>query len=245
MSPIYRILNNIDFSDRISAPAPGLDLFSFLSNPTLAPFVIRSPSFDLVDFYFGQASFENPFGFEPTSIGAIADDRLQNLSQTLVRGATLEMTMSRNLSRGRVGGGIDVNYYFTYRNRTTSLAPSTSVVSTVFNPVNLKARGNIWWTQGALSLAGFVNFTNNYDNNLAVPNARVPSWTTMDIQVAYDTSTGNGPRWMRNVRIALSGINITDNDPPTVKTNSLGLNYDGANADVLGRLIAVEITKAW
>lgn len=236
---------DIDFSDRIAVPAPGLELFSFLSSPTLAPFVTRSPSLDVIEDFFGQAGFENPFGFEPSGIGAIADDRLRNLSRTLVRGATLEMSMARDLSVGRMGGGIDVNYYFTYRNQTTSLSPSTSIRSTVFNPVNLKARGSLWWTRGALRLAGFLNFTNDYDNNLADPNERVPSWTTMDIQVAYDTSNGHGPRWMRDVRIALSGINITDKDPPAVRTNSVGLNYDGANADVLGRLIAVELSKAW
>src|SRR3546814_18518932 len=73
---------------------------------------------------------------------------------------------------------------------------SVDILDTIYNPLDLRARASLTWTKGNWSASGFVNYTDDYiDNQLPETPQRIPSWTTVDLGLAYAFS-GETP-WLR------------------------------------------------
>jgi outer membrane receptor protein involved in Fe transport len=64
---------------------------------------------------------------------------------------------------------------------------------------------------------------------------------TIDLQLRY-RAPANG--WARGLSVALSAQNLFDADPPFVNRFT-GFGYDAANADPIGRFVALQIIKSW
>jgi iron complex outermembrane recepter protein len=74
----------------------------------------------------------------------------------------------------------------------------------------------------------------------------VSSYTTVDASLRY-TVQSSSSTLLENLSLSLSALNLLDEKPPFVpgSLSSRGANYDPANADPLGRFIALEIAKRW
>jgi outer membrane receptor protein involved in Fe transport len=101
-------------------------------------------------------------------------------------------------------------------------------------------------TRGPLSGGVYINFTNDYSDNNVIPYAHVSSWTTADAVATYAFgSSGGSPN---GLTVALSVINLTNRAPPFVLNPSSAaypINYDGVNANALGRFISLRLQKRW
>jgi hypothetical protein len=119
------------------------------------------------------------------------------------------------------------------------------VVGTVGAPVALRLRGRLGWSQGPIAVNAFVNFIDGYRNQTITPAGRVGDWTTADVQVSYAVPAKDGP--LAGVKAALSISNLFDRDPPfaplRTPTSTTGFNPDNASPE--GRLISLQVTKAW
>ena len=71
---------------------------------------------------------------------------------------------------------------------------------------------------------------------------RIASQTTFDLQVQWTSPAKDGA--FRNLSLALTAQNAFDKDPPFYDSR-LGVGYDPANYDPTGRLVALQLTKAW
>jgi hypothetical protein len=72
------------------------------------------------------------------------------------------------------------------------------------------------------------------------------------MRVAYDFSSRFSSGALSGLVVALSAQNVLDEDPPRTAVTppvfgvgSFDTGFDATNADPLGRLIALEISKSW
>jgi iron complex outermembrane receptor protein len=218
---------------------------AFVDEAILGPqIVIRNPPSPLLQQYISAPSYQNPYNLDPSSIGAILDDRYLNLSTVKTRGLDFGIDYKTTLSGSLIDTGIDGTRIFAFENQFTSSAPITSFLSTTYNPVDLRLRGRATVTRGPLSAGVFMNFTNAYRDTNIVPNGHVSSWTTVDAVVSYEFGSTEGP--LSGVTAALNVTNLTDRDPPYV-SNPFGypITYDGINANALGRFFSLRLQKRW
>jgi outer membrane receptor protein involved in Fe transport len=235
---------DIDYRDRITSPAA--NLFNFLVNrSTYQAIITDKPSPELINSFYTSPFFVNPFGIDPSTIAAVVDARLQNLSRVRESGIDGDVSYHFDAFRGRAEIGAAGTYIFKINQSLTPTAPVTDVVDILGNPVDFRVRGRALWSNERWSASLFVNYLDSYTNLTNVTPERVHSWTTVDAQIGYRWRAKSGP--LSGLRIALSATNLFDADPPYAAYN-LGLlvtGYDPDNASPLGRVVSLQVTKTW
>jgi hypothetical protein len=136
--------------------------------------------------------------------------------------------------------GLNGTYIFHFDNEFTPDAPTVPTLNTAYNPVNLRMRARAVIRRGGLTVASFLNYTNSYRDESNV--SPIASWTTVDVTLKYLFDADSGP--LANLSLLTAANNITDRRPPFV-LNPVGINFDGANANALGRMISIQLSKRW
>ena len=176
-------------------------------------------------------------------IGAIVDNRLQNIAELKTRGID---TLGRYTLDGRMGKlqlGLNGTYLFNYSQAVSPDAPLIDLVSTQNNPINLRVRASASWGLRGFGAAAFVNYDNHYRDTASVPSRTVDSWTTMDLQLSYATRA-DAREWLSNMQVTLSAQNVFNTLPPFLN-NTVGVGYDQENADLTGRIVSLDVRKQW
>ena len=93
-------------------------------------------------------------------------------------------------------------------------------------------------------MAGFINFENSYRDTISVPSRGVAPWTTVDLQLSYQTPV-DAFGWLGNTQVALNVQNLFNVNPPFLNNAAVGIGYDQENADLYGRLVSFEVRKRW
>jgi outer membrane receptor protein involved in Fe transport len=237
---------DIVFKNEINAAQTSVSPFdAFVDEAILGPEIVqRNPPNSLVQQYISAPTYVNPFNINPATIGAIFDDRELNLSTAKTRGLDFGVGYKTSLLSSSIDTGIDGTHIFAFDDQFTNNAPIASFLNAPYNPIDLRLRGRAVVTRGPLSMGLFLNFTNSYTDTNVVPNGHVSSWTTADAVVSYEIGSEAGP--FSGASIALGVVNLTDRDPPYV-TNYAGfpINYDGVNANPLGRFFSLRLQKRW
>lgn len=232
------------FDNRIAQPV--LDDFArALFNPALASFVqFISPSTNAADLATVNALLTSPgaiVGTTPaTSYGAIVDGRFVNTSALNVSGLDLDLSYGHDVGPGRLDATLSATWLFQYRQRLTPSSPSTDRLDTFGNPVNLRLRGSIGWTQGPLSATLIGNFVDRYKDDVSSPARAIASYFTADADIALVPFRG----LLAGFRLALAVENLFNRDPPFVNRVN-GLGFDAANANPFGRTIALELRRSF
>jgi iron complex outermembrane receptor protein len=238
----------IRFTDRITnLQSAGYNvLYALPMASVLGPKIVRlNPSQSLVQQLISTPGFLNLGANSLTDIAALIDARELNLSEVATRGLDLGASDRFHVGEFDSDTGLDATYIIKLTNQFTGSTPTVSTVGTLYNPTRVKARAHEILNRGPWSIAAFINYTNAYHNNVtAGPSVPVSSWTTADLTAAYAFGVREG--WAKNLTVSLSVINIADRDPPYA-ANALGyaINYDGANANPLGRYVSLQLTKGW
>jgi len=237
---------DIVFNDQIAvAGASYCACNAFNDAAILGPSILqRNPPASLIQQLISAPTYVNPYGVDPTTIGAIFDSRAMNLSSVKTRGLDFGVGYKTTVLRTRIDTGIDGTYIFTFDNQFTDSAPVVSILNTTYNPTDLRLRGRAIATRGPLSAGVYLNYTNAYTDNNITPSGHVSSWTTADATLSYEFDSTGTP--FGGLVVALSVINLTDRDPPYL-ANPLGyqFTYDGANANALGRFYSLRLQKRW
>ncbi len=247
---------DIDFDDRITtAQASGLPIFDALRQEgALGPAIVRrSPS--LLEAQGLVASARqfidvtgSPGGVDLSSLGAIVDSRSLNLASVATSGIDLAVAYRYDVGTAEVELGLDSTYIFEFDNEATFGAPTVEVLNTPYNPIDLKLRGRVLVQWGGLGVAAYLNYTDSYTDNRNGGSAPIDSWTTADLVVSF-TPARQG--WLGGSELTLSILNVTDEEPPRVAIGSAfsgvfgAINFDGANANPLGRFCSIQLSKRW
>lgn len=244
---------NIKYQDRILAPSVD---FSTLNNPAFAPIVIRRGSIPDADFNarvqqilqsaivnYGCPNQGNPSSCDINAVQAIVDGRYSNLSETLTRGFDSFVTFDQPVAFGSVHYFMNANYITDFSQRITDTAPLANFVSTGLNPLRLKFTTGATMQVRSWSFGPVINYATDYRSTILPDAVPVASWTTIDLNAAYEHPQGSGG-WLDGVRVGLTIQNALDHNPPRYELSRL-VQYDQANADPLGRMIAIDIRKTW
>ena len=106
--------------------------------------------------------------------------------------------------------------------------------------------GKLSWSLKSWSVQSAVNYTGAYRDPASVPERRVDSWATVDVNVGYRVNGGSG--WLANAQFNLGINNALDQRPPFVNQFELTsgtFGYDPANASLLGRQVSLQVVKHW
>lgn len=179
-----------------------------------------------------------------SGVSVIVDDRLRNIALLKTNGFDVISKYTADNRAGHFDFGLNATYLLRYSQSNTPTSPLENIVSTQNNPINLRARGSAAWEHRGFGMAGFVNFENSYRDTISVPSRGVSPWTTIDMQLSYQTPR-DALGWLGNTRVALNVQNLFNVNPPFLNNTAVGLGYDQENADLYGRLVSFEIRKRW
>lgn len=238
---------NIRFTNVITDPEYSVDITNVLSQEAvLGPSIIqRNPSPARVQQLAGTPGFANLFGIDLSTIGAIFDSRVHNLSIERTNGLDLDGSWAAQTAVANMELGLNGTYIFRFDTQFTPNATTVSILNTAYNPVDLRLRGRAIFRRGGLTFAAFVNFTDSYHADDGTPGATpVASWTTVDTTVKYLFGNEHGP--LADASLLFAVTNLLNKAPPFVANPTFpGINFDGANANALGRFLSVQLSKRW
>lgn len=233
---------DVRYKDRIEARS-GIDLsdpllqsrISIPADPAILDAIRAAPQ------YFALSA-------SPLSAAEVTlDGRYLNSSRTHVQGIDVGIEQAFGRAGNRLILSANASYLFRFDSAGASDSPAVSIVDTIFNPVDLKARAGLSWERRALSAAAFVNYTDSYRDNQLQSSTKVESWTTVDLSVSLDLgqALGRSPV-LDGLSASISVVNAFDQAPPRIVDRSAVFanpGYDTENANPLGRFISFTLAK--
>jgi iron complex outermembrane receptor protein len=176
---------------------------------------------------------------------AIVDDRVANLAATQTDGLDLSIRQKLSTGVGYFDFGLIGNYVFHFDQAVSNTSPSVDILNTYTNPLKFRFRTTAAWDRHLREESGFgatmaLNFTNAYKNpgNTVMPD--VNSFTTLDLQLRYHTAEDSG--WLGGMDFALNAVNVFNQSPPFIDAL---YGYDRLNAQPLGRVLGLSVSKKW
>lgn len=236
---------DIAFDNQIGQPV-FRNLVGALTDPALASFVTlidasRPADLARVTALITDPTFTSPGLYPANAYGAIVDARSVNTAQARVTGMDVTGTYGFSWGRDRFDLSANLSRLFRYDRQLTPSSPVDDILDTPGNPVDLKGRATLSWTRGDIGATLGVNYVDAYRD---AAGKTVGSWTTTDVQVRWQASAAEGP--MRGLMLAASVQNLFDVAPPFYDAPApQNVGYDAANADPLGRMFALQLTKRW
>ncbi|MDM7955795.1 TonB-dependent receptor [Blastomonas sp.] len=235
------------FRNRIGQPA-NENILQALTNPIFAPFVTfldpQNNSQDrarIADLIASPNSTIQPT-VNPDLFSAIVDGRFVNSARVDIRGFDLSMRYGFALGDHTIAFAANATVMIDFKDQITPASPLIERVGTLGNPVDFRARSTIDWSWHEFGANFAINHVGGYSDNISVPARPISSWTSLDFQLRFLPDLTSG--FARGFSAALTVQNVFDRDPPFVD-RSLGFGYDPANADVLGRFVALQLKKRW
>jgi iron complex outermembrane receptor protein len=230
---------DVTFRDRIRALGP--TEFDFLNDPRLAERVILNPTPAQISEFCSRGAFAlfalGPCGGTP--VAALVDLRLHNGAYMRTNGIDVFGNYKLTTDLGEFRFKLLGTYILDYSEAPLDSFPVESYLSTQNNPVQLRLHGSATWKRRSFAATGIANYTDSYTDTWSVPKRHVNSWTTFDLNLAYQFGFQDS-----GTRISLNVENLF-NDMPPFLNNSVGVGYDAANADLRGRIVSFRIRRNW
>jgi iron complex outermembrane receptor protein len=131
-------------------------------------------------------------------------------------------------------------------------APLFDALDRIGEQLSERGRFSAGLTKGPFSGNVAANYLGSYLNNqtptvagVKLPDQKVPSWTTFDLNVSFAPEVEGGI--FGDTRFTFSARNFTDKDPPVVLSsvvfNGVPTAVDLSNHNVFGRILTFEISK--
>lgn len=235
---------DIRFKNRIDRPVTA-SIAAALVDPRLSAFVRRiSPGTNPADLALITELLNDPAlsttngVFLPAEYGAVVDSRYVNTAALHVRGVDGTASYGFDLGEARVRLGANASYLFSFEQQFTPTAAVIERVNVANFPLRFRGRFTADWTRGRLSLGGALNYTGRYRDGLG---ARIGDQAKVDLQARLAPAE-RGP--MEGVAVLLTVRNVFDADPPFFN-NPVGVAYDPANADPIGRFVSLQLSRSW
>lgn len=228
------------FSDRIARPVAE-NITGALSDPALTSFIrFVSPATNaadlaLIESYAGVSGF--PTLYPANAYAAVVDSRWVNTGAVRVRGFDISGRSGWEVANGRLTLDAYASYILDYETRPTPTAAVRQVAGLVGFPVKLRGRLGATWSTDALTVGAGLNHVDDYRDRLGT---RIAAWNTVDAQISWslDRVSGSG------LRLALTVQNLFDEDPPFYDAPT-GYGFDAGQASLLGRTVALQLTRRW
>jgi outer membrane receptor protein involved in Fe transport len=176
-------------------------------------------------------------------IELIFDGRLTNLARLQMHGLDANLRYQRETAIGAWDAHIGASYLFDYDRQANAASLPVDVVDSVGNPIALRVRAGLGWRRDAWRAALGIAYAGAYRDNLSVPGRKIAAQTTFDARVSHTWDQTAAPP-LRGLELALSAVNLTDEDPPFVNS-AIGIGFDSTNATAQGRILGIELNRHW
>ncbi|RYY29388.1 MAG: hypothetical protein EOP62_00680 [Sphingomonadales bacterium] len=227
-----------------------------------------NPSLATVTALFNDPRFTGQTGAGPArtpgDIRAIIYATQTNLATLKMDGidvsASYQFDLGSDFRVGVFGNGTIIGSYDLQATPGAAFQKKLNLYESTGNPVSFKARGGISLDAGGFSGGLTANHVGSYQcaTGCFVPSAtgapvanttpiRIGSWTTFDLQVGY---AFGGEGALGGLRLTLSANNLFDKAPPFIDTGRVAAGiapepYDAANASIIGRQVALTVSKSF
>lgn len=177
--------------------------------------------------------------YDLNTYGAIVEARNVNTGSLDVAGLDATAAYETTLADDPFTLNASLSWLTKYARKVTPTATATELAGQTNYPADLRARVSATWTRGETAMTAAVNHVGDlYDET----SRRVHPWTTVDLQLRWTPKSSliklDGLSWTLNVQ------NLFDAAPPFYD-NPLAIGYDPTNAEPLGRMVTLQLTKAW
>ncbi|WP_340645934.1 TonB-dependent receptor [Phenylobacterium sp.] len=231
------------FNDRIGQPVL-TNLAGALNDPALSSFITpldasRPADLARINALISDPSYSASTTYPPAAFGALLDARFVNTAKVQVRGLDLNAGISFDRDADHFDLAANASYLFAYSRQLTPTSPAQDLQGIAGFPARLRARASGGWRNGAYGATLSVNYLSD---EKAANGTAIESWTTADLQLRWSPQVTSGP--LAGLTALASVQNIFDTDPPFYDAPQ-GIGYDPANADAMGRVISLQLTKRW
>lgn len=256
---------NVDYRDRIEnlpnqTPATALVISSATNRALFADYFIVAPqpltcvngNFSTYNpaylpFLTDPNAVFSPFTTNDCQLTGIVNGGRQNLGQVKQEGLDFTAAYSRDVGFGELMFNGSFTKILNLEKSLTRSGPLFNALDTFGFQVSSRGRASIGIVSGGFTGQLAANYVGSYLNNATItvagtriPDTQVPSWTTLDANIAYEFDEDTtGVR--SGMRVALGLQNLTGEQPPIVLS---GVNaIDTNNHNVWGRIWTLEVTK--
>lgn len=234
---------DIDFEGRIATPSLE-NIDAALNDPNLAPFVTFVDPTNPADLARIEALINDPTFFAPglfpaEAYGAIVDARYVNTGRVRVRGLDLGAQYRMTIGSDTLDLSATATHLANFERAVTPTAPLVELVDRAGYPVDWRARLSATWTHGSHQAMVALNYTDDFADEQG---RSIDDWLTVDLGWRWDLAKAYD--WAEGLEASLSIQNLFDVDPPFYD-NFRGIGYDAANADPLGRVMSLQLTRRW
>lgn len=229
---------NVDYRDKVTTPG---SYPNYLSQENLfATVIARNPTPAQVAAICADPNF---FGdcSNPASLVAILDTRLRNVARVVTDGIDVDLGYQFASGIGDWTLRARGTRTFNYETQVISRSPVIDFVGALERVPRLRLTGEFSWSRGGLTAGGRVNHTSSGDDVSFTPARRIDSWTTLDLNLSYDFTSGV----LAGTTLYLNVNNLLDQAPPLINRNYPRLPYDPANASLLGRQASIQLVRRW
>ncbi len=234
---------NIKFKSRIKDPGGFFDGFT---DPKFAPLLTKNPDQAFIDFWTSIPDFFNFSSFDPADVEIVFNRQLRNIASVNTSGLDFSIFYNLDTNIGNFDFALNGTYLFEKDEQLLETTTPVDVIDTVNNPASIKINSSISWNRDGFATNIQITHIGPYKDVRVEPIVDVSSWTTIDLNLSYDTGDQYDSPWLENTVFSLSVQNLLDQDPPFVKGSSgANRNFDPDNATARGRFIAFQITRKW
>lgn len=233
---------DIRYRDQIIQPP--LD-FNALLNPSVYGSLITSfPNDAAAQAFLNQIVAQGGVNYGASAAGVRYAYNFTQQNAAITRQRGLDFTIGYDLHAGAstYHAGLNAAYIDHILTQFTNTSEPTDLLNTYYNPLKWRGRLDLAWARGPYQISGAVNFASSYTDTTSANDEAVPSWTTVDLRLAY------APPALKGFTVGISAINVFNRDPPFVvgaATVSPGLHYDIGNANPLGRVLVADLRLQW
>ncbi|WP_329656033.1 TonB-dependent receptor [Phenylobacterium sp.] len=234
---------NTDFTNRIDQPVRQ-SLATALTDPAYAPFVtFVSPSTNAADLARVQALIASPLSlslgaFPATQYGAIVDSRYVNTGSLQVAGLDAQVAYGFDVAATHLEVGANGAYLSRYDVGITPTSATLNRLDVANFPVRFRGRATATATRGLFTGQIALNYVNGYHGALG---QSIDSQLTTDLQLRAVAPAASR---FAGLSATLSVRNLFDRKPPFYDSPAQ-VGYDPANADPIGRFVALQLVKTW
>ena len=238
---------HIRYHDRIATPpVVGSVTGVFSQLATLAPYINASPSAADIQAVYNRYGVLDPTQIGQAGVQAIFDGRDQNIASLEASGVEATANAKVHTPSGDLSFRLDGQYLKQLANQAAPTTSYVSVVSTVFNPPELRFGSRAWWTYQRWLVGITANYTSSFTDTLVPSADHAASWLVMSTRVSYSIAEPSTFSTHRKTTVSVSVNDFTNRAPPRVASvPGRPLNYDPSNASPLGREVVFELKQSW
>lgn len=237
---------HISYKDRIAEPIRSMS--AVFGTPGLQSLVAYNPSLAEINAAIalapaGLAQSTAALPLVPANVVAVVNGRFANISRQKIQG--VDITLNYNFDIGGAGN-FDLGANVSYLDSSQVLIPgqaTTELSGIIFNPPSWRGRGTATWSKEAFTFNASINYAGSFVDNRRAPFADIEPSATVDLTARYSTG---GTGLFGGVDLSLSALNVLNRKPRAVTTlSATALPFDPTNDSVIGRFVALSITKRW